>query len=176
MSNQPPLISAEMTQATGITAAPSASRFLENQMRINRLAMADSITGLRHAAVHALNPRPWFRHHPAVCISIITAGAGVVSAAIYRRVHNSHAEHKRKCERSKRNYQDHAQHDEPKDGWLKQAGVFLVGSLFRTIRKSLINALMARFMVTRVEPAECTAANALPDDESQMEGSLNVAQ
>ena len=36
-------------------------------MRITRQAMADTITDLKHAGLHALNPRPWFRHHPAVC-------------------------------------------------------------------------------------------------------------
>jgi hypothetical protein len=178
MNNEPSLIAAETARAAAKTAAPCASQFLEEQMRITQRAMADTITDLKDAAIYSLNPRPWFRHHPAVCISVLVAGAGIVSAAIYRKVHKGKTEQTGKRRRSKPRVEAHIEIDaeQQKTSWKKQAGSFLASNLFQIIRKALINAVMARYVVTRIEPGEYSEGNAPTIEDLLAEQTLRATE
>lgn len=156
MSNAPFNLTTPPTPiAAQTTDDLSASELLEHQATQTRAAMTDTITGLKYAAIRSLNPRPWFRHHPALCTGILLGGAAVIGAAIYRRTSPAKMGRKRKSRRrsSARLRSAEATEATKSSHWIRQLGAFLASDTGRSLSKTLINALIARIMARRMSEA-----------------------
>ena len=176
MNNEPSLIADETARAAAKTAAPCASQFLEEQLRLTRRALKDSITDLERAAVHALNPRPWFKHHPAVCISVLAAATSAIGLFAYKKIsaRRTARSHKRKWFTTPK-VKTRIDIKTETPGW-KKASAFLGSHLFRIIRKALLNALMARYMVTRIEPGDYSEGDSAGVGDLLADEALKAAQ
>ena len=128
-----------------------ASKFLQEQARQARQSMSVTITDLKTDLVHSIDPRPWFKHHPKLCTGICIAGAATVGAALLKALVRKNTQpeinvvhsHCRSC---------HTEQSENKPSRAEKivghAQTFFGTDMGRTVKNMLINAVMAKMMVS----------------------------